>query len=283
MTPETLAVKEIVRANATAVYKDSLQPSIRVLGKPLAQCVSLFATPVGRMAEIFEKNIQRYIDKLDNLSEKDIVAPNTRVLVPILEKMRFIDDEKVAEYYAEILATASKKEHANKVMVTFIEILDRLTADEIKILEYVNSPLNEVEAPELDESEAANHGLSKGDKLFNISGSFPVLDIKRQTESQTGYIMLRRNFNNLIDLVSLSTPENIDSYIDNMISLGLIERKHSWRFAVKKIYFNLENHPIILQMKEEEQRNSKIKINLEQGRIDITNLGLKLLSLCSQN
>jgi len=50
MSPEIEAVKEIVKANATAVYEDSAQPSVRVLGKTLAQCTSLFATPVGRMA-----------------------------------------------------------------------------------------------------------------------------------------------------------------------------------------------------------------------------------------
>ncbi|MBL7045619.1 MAG: hypothetical protein ISR99_01115 [Parcubacteria group bacterium] len=110
MEPEQL-IGEIIKANTEEVYKDSAQPSVRVIGKSLAQCVSLFTTPVGRMAEIFETNIHRYIDKLDGLKEEELVAPDTRVLVPILEKMRFTDQEKVADYYAEILATASKKEH----------------------------------------------------------------------------------------------------------------------------------------------------------------------------
>ncbi len=282
MTPEILGIKEIVKANATAVYQDAAQPSIRVLGKPLAQCISLFATPVGRMAEIFEKNIHRYIDKLDNLKEVEIVAPDTRILVPILEKMRFIDDEKVAEYYAEILATASKKEHANKVMVTFIEILNRLSADELKILEYINSPKHTVEVPELDEVEASEHGLTKGAKLFNISGSLPVLNIRQTIEGQSGYVVLKKNFNNLDETVILNAPENIDSYLDNMISLGLIEKKHSWRFAINKIYYHLENHSVIFKLKQGHESDSRKKIDLEQGRIDMTDLGKKLLRLCAK-
>lgn len=102
-------IKEITKANAEALYEDAAKPSIRVVGKSLAQCVALFSRPVGRMAEIFEKNIHRYLDKLEGIKEEDLIEPNTRILVPILEKMRFTDEEKVADYYAEILATASKK------------------------------------------------------------------------------------------------------------------------------------------------------------------------------
>ena len=277
---EAKAVKEIIKANAAAVYQDAAQPSIRVVGKWLAQCTSLFATPVGRMAEIFEKNLHRYINKLEGSKEEELVAPNTRILVPILEKMRFIDEEKVAEYYAEILATASKKEHANKVMVTFIEILNRLTADEIKILEYINSKLNTVSIPELTEAEMLEHNLSKDTRILNLSGSLPVTDVQLETEGEVGYIVLKKNFNCLAEIIKLDAPENIDSYLDNMISLGLIEKRYDFRFAINKIYYHLENHPIILNLKEKKQ--SKQKINLHHGRIDITNLGNKLMSLCSQ-
>jgi len=282
MIEEIKAVKEIAQANAKAVYEDAAQPSIRVVGKSLAQCVSLFVTPVGRMSEIFERNIHRYIDKLEGLEEEDLIAPDTRILVPILEKMRFTDEEKVADYYAEILATASKKEHAKKVLVTFIEILNRLTADEIKILEYINSPLNQIKVPELTEEEAKNYGISKNIQTLDISGSLPVIDIHQKTKEQTGYRVLKKNFNCLREYIELSSPENIDSYIDNMISLGLLEKRHMFRFAIDKIYYHLENHPIVLAIKKKIESNPKLIIEFEDGRIDITDLGRKLLALCSR-
>jgi hypothetical protein len=278
---EEVVVKEIVNANAEAVYKDSVQPSVRVLGKSLAQCISLFATPVGRTAEILEKNIHRYLDRLEGLKEEDLVSPDTRVLVPILEKMRFIDEEKVADYYAKILATASLKEHSSKVMVTFIEILNRLTSDEISILEYINSDHNKVEIPELTELEIKQHGLSKEIKFISTFGSFPVLDVKIKNEGLTGYKILQKNFNNLTNTIEFTSPENIDSYIDNMTSLGLIERIHDFRFALDKVYSQLENHPNIISLKKVIESEPGKKVEFNRGRIDITGLGEKLLLICS--
>ena len=282
MLEEITAVKEIVKANAAAVYQDAAQPSIRVVGKSLAQCVSLFASPVGRMAEIFEKNIHLYLNKLEGLKEEDLVSPDTRILVPILEKMRFTDEEKVADYYAEILATASRKEHAGKVLITFIEILNRLTADEIKILEYINSPSNRVEIPEPTEAEIAQHGLEKGTRIVVIAGSLPVMEIQRTVEGQTGYKVIEKNYNCLSEVVELSTSTNLDAYIDNMISLGLIERKPNFVFAIDKIYYHLENSPRAIATKKLIETDQKIKTNFQHGRIDITDLGKKLLSLCSR-
>jgi hypothetical protein len=154
----------------------NIDPSLVYRGSRivLGQCVSLFATPLGRTAHILEKNIHKYLDKLEGLTEDKLVSPNTRVLVPVLEKMRYTEDETVANYYAEILATASKKEHAHKVLITFIEILNRLSADEIKILEYINSPFNNISIPELTEAEIKQHGLSKDIRNVNITGSLPV-------------------------------------------------------------------------------------------------------------
>lgn len=276
-------IKEIAKANAEALYEDAAKPSIRVVGKSLAQCVALFSRPVGRMAEIFEKNIHRYLDKLEGIKEEDLVEPNTRILVPILEKMRFTDEEKVADYYAEILATASKKEHSNKVMVTFIEILNRLSADEIKILEYINSPINHVVLPELTEDDATKYGLTLDTKIVNITGSLPVIDVKREISGQTGYFIIKKNFNYLQEKINLDAPDNIDFYIDNMISLGLVEKKPNFMFANDKIYHCLENHEKISTMKKEFESIPNFKISFLEGRIDITDLGNKLLSLCSHN
>ena len=273
------AATEIVKANTTALYQDAAQPSVRVVGKALAQCTSLFVTPIGRMAGIFEKNIQRYLDKLDDLTEDKIVPPDTRILVPVLEKMRFTSEEKVAEYYAEILATASKKETADKVMITFIEILNRITADEIRILEFISSPNNFVIVENFTETELTSYGLPKNISKLTLTGSLPVVDVNLHTTSKTGFRTLVDNFNYLREKVSLDYPNNLEAYLDNMISLGLLEREFSKTFAIKKIYDCFEKHDAIEKMKKGLKQNQSIE--LEKGRIDITNLGRKLLILCS--
>lgn len=277
--PVANAAAEIVKANTTAFYQDAAQPSIRVVGKALAQCTSLFVTPIGRMAEIFEKNIQKYLDKLEGLKEDQIVSPDTRILVPVLEKMRFTNEEKVAEYYAEILATASKKETASKVMVTFIEILNRLTADEIKILEFINSRDNFVIVEDFTEDELTTYNLPKGTKKLTLIGSLPIVDVNLHITGKTGYVTVVRNFNYLKEKIVLDYPNNLKSYLDNMISLGLLEREFSKTFAITKIYNCLEKHIEVEKMKKGLKPNQRIE--LERGRLDITNLGKKLLILCS--
>ena len=273
------AATEIVKANTTALYQDAAQPSVRVVGRSLAQCTSLFVTPIGRMAEIFEKNIQRYLDKLEGLKEVQLVSPDTRILVPVLEKMRFTSEEKVAEYYAEILATASKKETASKVMVTFIEILNRLSADEIKILEFINSSNNFVMVGDFTEKELSTFDLLTDTKKLTLKGSLPVVDINLHTTDKTGYMTLVRNFNYIREKISLDYPSNLEPYLDNTISLGLLEREFSRMFAIPKIYGCLEKHSTVEKMKKGLGPNQRIE--LERGRLDVTNLGKKLLILCS--
>ena len=273
------AATEIVKANTTALYQDAAQPSVRVVGKSLAQCTSLFVTPIGRMAEIFEKNIQKYLDKLEGLKEDQLVSPDTRILVPVLEKMRFTSEEKVAEYYAEILATASKKETASKVMVTFIEILNRLSADEIKILEFINSANNFVTVEDFTENEISTYDLSKDTDKLTLMGSLPVVDVNLHTTGKTGYRTLVRNFNYIREKISLDYPSNLEPYLDNMVSLGLLEREFSRTFAIGKIYGCLEKHITIEKMKEDLGSNQRIELG--RGRLDVTDLGKKLLILCS--
>lgn len=284
MLEETKAVKEIAQANALAIYQDAAQPSVRVLGKSLAQCASLFATPMGRAAEIFEKNIHRYLDKLDGLKEEEITPPDARILVPILEKMRFIEEEKVAEYYSQILATASTREHSKKVMITFIEILNRLTADEIKILEYVSSDENKIPTPKFTDEELVKYGLTekiRNTKEIPLAGGIPVVDIKIVKEGNQGYSLLKKNFCALEEKISLNEPNNLGSYFDNMTSLGLLERRFDVSYAIQNIYKHLEEHQEVALIKLDLEE--KQKVEFDRGKIELTDLGRKLLELCSSN
>lgn len=275
------AVKEIAKANAKAVYEDAAQPSVRVVGKVLAQCTSLFVTPIGRTAEIFENNLHKYIDKLEGIKEAELVAPDTRILVPILEKLRYTDDEVVSDYYTQILATASIKDQSKKVMVTFIEILNRLSADELKILEYVNSRENYAQIEDLTDEEAIKYNLHKDIKKVPIMGGFPVLNINIRKKDDPAYNTVRKNFNLIPELIELVVPENIDMYLDNLMSLGLLKKEQHNQYAFGKIYNFVEKNSYIKEVESKIGEDRKLEI--ERGRIDITNLGLKLLNLGKRN
>jgi Abortive infection alpha len=168
------------------------------------------------------------------------------------------------------------------VMVTFIEILNRLTSDEILILEYINSPQNIVAIPNLSDEEAKQYKLPTDISAIAIHNSFPVIDIRIFSTDIVGFKNHTKNFNSLDEKIHLSAPENIYSYIDNMTSLGLVERKPGIKFAIEKIYYHLENHKSIINFKSSLNESTQPKIEFERGRIDITDLGEKLLLLCSK-
>ena len=274
-------IKEIVKANATDFYRDSAQPSVRVLGKSLAQCVSLLASPVGQMAEIFEKNICKYLNKLDRSDENNLIPPDVRIAVPILEKMRYIEEEKVADYYAEILATASQKDQKGKVILSFIEILNRVTADEIKILEYINSYENKVDISSISDNERKK--IAVKDNYLMLKGSLPVLDIKLKSKNEYGYLGMQtitKNFNIIDEKIKLNNPQSISIYLDNLFSLGLIEKPYGISFSISAIYDHLKEHPEIEKLYEQLQFTPEKEVKLEKGRINITDLCKNLLDIC---
>ncbi len=269
MSTEIKVIKEIVSANATAVYSDAAQPSVRVVGRALAQCVSLFATPVGRIAEIFEKNINRYIDKLEGLKEEELISPDTRVLVPILERMRYTDDDLVAEYYTQILATASTAKHTNRVSVAFIEILNRLCADELKIIEYINSSENKMT---LTSDEGSPYETS-------LKGVLPVVNV-HVNQKGGGYVVAIKNLTHLSKGLSLDFPENWNMYMDNMLALGLLLKPAMIQAHDQNIYKLIVQNPEIDNIKTKLVEGQYI--DYSKARIEITDLGKQLLEIASK-
>ena len=88
-----------------------------------------------------------------------------------------------------------------------------------------------------------------------------------------------KNFNCLKENILLTAPENIDLYIDNMISLGLLERTLGEKFATEKIYDHLEKHKEVVGIRSKLLSNQRLE--LRKGKINTTDLGIKLLALCS--
>lgn len=265
-------IKGIIVANGEDVYKDAAQPSLRIVGKTLSQCVSLFVSPIGRMAEILENNLNKYIDRLGNLKEEEIVSPNVRILVPVLEKLRYIDDEIVADYYIQILTAASSKENYKKVMISYIAILDRLCSDEIKIFEFINSFNNYFT---LTDKEKEEKGVSS--KIVYLDGDIPVIDVKINEKIGPGYNLVFQNFSNISNMLELQESKNIGIYLDNMISLGILKRINK-RLLGENVYKPIKGNEEIKKI--EGNIKDGRKISFEEGIVTTTDLGKKLLELC---
>lgn len=226
------------------------------------------------MAQILEGNIHRFLDKLEGSDEAEIVPPDTRVLVPILEKMRFIDDEKVVDYYAEILATASLKETAGRPNIVFIEILNRLSADELIILEYVKEPVRYKSRKVKNNN---NTELLNKIEEIDMHDDFPVIDVQVwiHNRQRPFYDTEFRNVNFLSEILKIKHRENIGIYIDNMISLGLLEKKTDV-FLEEEIYKYIEYSELVNIIRKKLSKDETVEC--KRGIIKITDMGIKLVS-----
>jgi hypothetical protein len=107
-----------------------------------------------------------------------------------------------------------------------------------------------------------------------------MIDVKLEIEGVKGYTVLLNNFNLLPEYISLEFPENIESYLDNLVSLGLLRTPSGKIFSIKSIYNHLKEHEKVKEL--EKKITDKQKITFELSRIDLTSLSLKLLSMCKK-
>ena len=191
-------------------------------------------------------------------------------MVPILEKLRYTDDDMVADYYAEILATASRPEGKKLVSVSFIEILNRLCADELKILEFINSSAN---ALLLEDQEGGKYKAE-------FKGVLPVVNV-HVVQRGGGYIVAVKNLTYLPQMIEMDSSTNFNMYLDNMSALGLVLKPAMISAHDKNIYKYIKKHPII--SKVESQLGEGQSIDYSEARFELTELGRQLLSIASKN
>lgn len=263
------------------LYKDGAKKSVKIVGDNLAKVAALFAEPVGKMAEITKRNLMMYIEKLEKEDIHNIVSPDLRIAAPIYEKIRYIEDEKVADYYTEILKKASLKNKKNSVSISFIEILNRLTADELKILEFIYDgkycfKLTDEKISKNDEKEKIIFTPNDKDEycLGPMIKGIPIINVKQIYENGN-FIKLVEKYTILDILLGIKIDE-MNLYFDNLLSLGLIAIKHDEAYTKDFLYYDIENSEYIKNIAKKVLKN---KIKKERGILSITRMGMKLIEI----
>ncbi|MDD9816819.1 MAG: Abi-alpha family protein, partial [Gammaproteobacteria bacterium] len=100
------------------------QPAGRILGDVLGKVAGLALEPVGALADIGKANLMRFVKKLEKEERENpenIIPTKPSVAVPILEKMRYNDEDALAEAYAELLKNSCLKDRQAKVLPAYSE------------------------------------------------------------------------------------------------------------------------------------------------------------------
>lgn len=266
------------------LYKDSLQLSVRIWGKFLGDLAS-------RRVRALRKNLLRADDKLQQEAPENIVSPKFDVAMPILEKMRYTEEEALTEAYAELLKNSCLKDRQAKVLPAYSQILSSLSPDEVKILDFLYSGKNcyEISGEELEEvmseeerSELKHYLNSTGHKIVRAPHQIvglPFIEVRIQNPG-----LLSQNaakyFSDIDEKISLSNPENAGAYIENLKAAGLFTVRENVCFTPASIYSDLEKSA--MDYKEALEMQGCVT-EMVKGQIRLTSLAQSFLAMCTSN
>ena len=120
------------------VYEDGPQGAVKELGKAATDSVRvarLLMAPV-QLLSAYQVRFERFCKRLaDRVPEERRVEVPARVSGPVLEALRYIEEQDlVAEYMLNLLASAMDSEHASDVHPSFASLASQLSRDEALIL-----------------------------------------------------------------------------------------------------------------------------------------------------
>lgn len=197
------------------VYKDLLRPSAQVIGESLKAVLEFASTPFmalqlqNDMLKLnLKKRLDEYAQKLDSIPEDKRCEVHPQIGLPIIERLTYTTCDEIADLFTSLLASASSTDTANTAHPAFISMIERMSPDEAKILEYLKD---------------------KEDIQY--------CDINAYSNQNSGYDTLAEHVTMIEDDVALIYPENSNAYLANLVSLGIL-RDEKGTFKMDKTQYN---------------------------------------------
>ncbi|MEO6721331.1 MAG: DUF4393 domain-containing protein [Ferruginibacter sp.] len=280
----------------TEIYKDLLKPGMKKAGEALgtvldgANLILLPLKLINSKSKIyFEKNLEKYSDKLNANKHLTLTQVPQYVGLPIIDKLTYLDQNDLANIFINLLTKASFEETLKLVHPAYISILNNLSADEAKILFhyknkttipfidlYIHRYILEVDRPDFDEQKTP-----KTDEELKKMIKYTFQD------KQDTFIKYAWNLTGIEKELILDFPENIDIYIENLQFNGLInfERKQhlvsdlsaydkligtDYKYVYDKLKVQLNEIP----------KGFNSEIDIRRGYIEFTELGKGFLEAC---
>lgn len=246
---------------AVEIYKDGLSPSV----KPLGEVMSLLPRTIKIAFSGWERwlvnkeeslRLTAYAieDKLRQIPEEKIVEPDAHVAIPAIQQLCYCQDsDELRDLYANLLTSSMNTDKKWQVHPAYVDIIKQLCPDEAKYLKAI-SPLPLVAHPLIDVQ-------------FSIG------------EKNNGVQTALSNFTDY-NLDKLEHPENICSYIDNLVRLNLIEIPAGMFLKDQNIYQKLESHQMIQLPVGGDQ--TQINYSYKQKMFWLTNFGANFIKVVCQ-
>ena len=248
-------VKETGSQLVGNLYTDFLQPSIKTLGTTLGsvvELVTLFQVPIQYVNEIvklnFSKRLKEYAKKLEEIPDEKKCEVNPQIGVPIMEKLGYTTNDEIADLFTNLLTKASSVDTVNLAHPSFVQLIERLSVDEARIIKY----------------------LVEKDYILCIS--------IRLIHDNGGFLDILKSKTLIANEIHLDFPKNEGIYLDNLVSMGILDISHGNYKSDETLYqpllekYSVQNAAIGFDFK---------KIEYPKSFYQITDFGKSFIKACN--
>lgn len=241
------------------IYQDAIQPAARKVGEGLetiASTILIALAPLKALVwgyEQFESFLSTKVaEKLSETPSDEIIEPKLHVAGPALEALRYTGhEETLSDLYANLLAASMDARTAYKAHPSFVEIIKQITPDEARLLKY-----------------------------FSTAELLPVITMQNvDTSGEGGHVDVLVNFSTFGKDADCEHPHLTPAYLDNLARLGVIALPDKW-YTSPGIYEELENHPSVIEVKEQINGQEERKAEVSEGVVEVTSLGKQFMEAC---
>ena len=240
------------------LYSDLASPTAKAIGNALGTVFEFstsFLLPVKLLNEKFKANfakrLEDYKAKLQEIPEDRRCEVHPQIGVPIIERLSYTTTEEIADLFTTLLSCASDKDKTNLAHPSFIGIIEHLSSDEARIIQYL-----------------------KGKSFFEYC------DVRGNLKNGKGFIVLLAKQTLIPKYVYLEYPQNAQAYLSNLESLGIIVNQIGMHKTDEsgekeiKDYIGYEGLNNLLVP------NRYTSLYLHRGFFDVTELGKMFIDAC---
>ncbi|EOP35272.1 hypothetical protein IKI_05802 [Bacillus toyonensis] len=253
----------------TQIYNDLAAPGVKKIGQSLESVLDIAQTtllPIKFWSEkkkiTFQNNLEQYRKKIEKIDEEDIIDVSPEIGIPIIEKLTYTSNEELSKLFTNLLTKAASSQNVHLGHPGFIKIIESLSVDEAKIIQYFS-----------------NHVIGEG------IDTIPHITLRAQKADKNGGADVYQYLSGIEYQTELIYPQNMQLYLDNLVSLGIIENHPNIPLADETRYEKVENKydhlkEEIEQFMQEDKANLWESIETKQGYYLITNYGQTFIEAC---
>lgn len=300
MSKEKLVEKFLENIPINELYKDLFKPGMKKAGEALSTVIdgaNLILLPLklinSKSRIYFDNNIKKYSDKINSNSTYTLTQVPQYVGLPILDKLTYLNDNDLSETFINLLTKASFEETLKFVHPSYLSILDRLSADEAKILFHYK---NQDNIPHIDlyihkYIEKYKKPVDFDKKKTRTPEQLTAMINYTTQNKESLFIKYAQNLTAMEKQIELIFPENIQLYLENLELNGIIrfERKlHNKNYLqnyddlinkdYNELYKKLKEN--LKKITEDETQGIIVELDVRKGYIEFTELGKGFINAC---